>query len=53
MADINISLEYQVDHKKFWERTENLEFSVMENCLSQYKIYIFSIPSFVAVSWHY
>lgn len=50
MADINMSLEYHVDHKKFWERTENLEFSVMENCLSQYKIYIFSVPSFVAVS---
>ena len=32
MADINMSLEYQVDHKKFWERAENLEFSVMENC---------------------
>lgn len=50
MADINMSLEYQVDHKKFWERGENLEFSVMENCFSQYKIYIFSIPSFVVVS---
>lgn len=31
MADINMSLEYQVDHKKFGERTENLAFFVMEN----------------------
>lgn len=50
MADINMSLEYQVDHKKFWERAENLAFFVMENCLSQYKIYIISIPSFAVVS---
>lgn len=50
MADINMSLEYQVDHKKFWERAENLAFFVRENCLSQYNIHIISIPSFAVVS---
>lgn len=50
MADINMSLEYQVDHKQFWERAENLAFFVRENCLSQYNIHIISIPSFAVVS---